>query len=80
MSSSSMTVKGQVTIPVALRERLGLRPGDKVRFDEEGGRILLTPLDSRVESVFGLVKARKSASLEDMDAAIAAARGRRARR
>jgi AbrB family looped-hinge helix DNA binding protein len=75
-----MTVKGQVTIPVALRERLGLRPGDKVRFDEEGGRILLTPLDSRVESVFGLVKARKSASLEDMDAAIAAARGRRARR
>jgi len=80
MSSSSMTVKGQVTIPVALRERLGLRPGDKLRFEEEGGRILLTPLDSRVESVFGLVKARKSASLEDMDAAIAAARGRRARR
>jgi AbrB family looped-hinge helix DNA binding protein len=75
-----MTVKGQVTIPVALRERLGLRPGDKLRFEEEGGRILLTPLDSRVESVFGLVKARKSASLEDMDAAIAAARGRRARR
>ena len=38
MSTSRMTAKGQITIPKALRERLGLRPGDEVEFVEvEGG-------------------------------------------
>ena len=30
-----MTTKGQVTIPVNLREKLGLIPGDRVIFEEE---------------------------------------------
>jgi antitoxin PrlF len=38
MATSRMTAKGQITIPKALRERLGLRPGDEVEFIElEGG-------------------------------------------
>jgi AbrB family looped-hinge helix DNA binding protein len=33
-----MTAKGQITIPKALRESLGLHPGDEVEFIEvEGG-------------------------------------------
>ncbi|GHF85909.1 AbrB family looped-hinge helix DNA binding protein [Amycolatopsis bartoniae] len=36
-----LTEKGQVTIPKAIRERLGLGPGDEVEFvlDEDGARI-----------------------------------------
>jgi antitoxin PrlF len=37
----SITTKGQVTVPKALRDRLGLRPGDKVEFVELDGRVEL---------------------------------------
>jgi antitoxin PrlF len=38
MATSRMTAKGQITIPKALRDRLGLLPGDEVEFVEvEGG-------------------------------------------
>jgi antitoxin PrlF len=32
--------RGQVTIPKALRERLGVRPGTTLEFSEEGGRLV----------------------------------------
>lgn len=31
-----LTVKGQVTIPKAVRDRLGLQPGDEIEFLEDG--------------------------------------------
>lgn len=37
----AITTKGQVTIPKAIRDRLGLRPGDQVEFVEADGRIEL---------------------------------------
>jgi AbrB family looped-hinge helix DNA binding protein len=39
---STMTSKGQVTIPVEMRRRLGLSPSDKVEFvmDEDDGLTL----------------------------------------
>lgn len=33
MNSSTLTIKGQVTIPKRLRDYLGLSPGDKIRFE-----------------------------------------------
>lgn len=33
--------KGRVTIPQELRDRLGLKRGDKIKFSLEGGRIRL---------------------------------------
>lgn len=37
-----MSTKGQVTIPKDVRDALGVRPGDRVRFDIEAGeRVLL---------------------------------------
>ena len=30
----TITAKGQITIPLAIRKRLGLRPGDRIEFDE----------------------------------------------
>lgn len=39
---STVTTKGQVTIPKPVRDRLGVKPGDRVAFDlDEGGQVLL---------------------------------------
>ena len=38
-----ITTKGQVTIPQAIRERLGLHANTEVEFTVERGRAVLTP-------------------------------------
>jgi antitoxin PrlF len=38
---SMLTVKGQVTIPQALRRQFNLKPGDAVEFVVEGGKLVL---------------------------------------
>lgn len=37
MTTAKVTSKGQITIPKPVRDRLGLRSGDRVDFIEEGG-------------------------------------------
>jgi AbrB family looped-hinge helix DNA binding protein len=39
-----MTTKGQVTVPKAVRDSLGLRPGDKLEFVEDDGSFRVTKL------------------------------------
>ena len=41
--SSTISSKGQVTIPIEVRHRLGLKEGDKVEFVQEEGRTFLRP-------------------------------------
>ena len=35
--------KGKITIPVEVRERLGIKEGDELKLVVEGGRIVLLP-------------------------------------
>ncbi len=41
---ATMTSKGQITIPVEVRKRLGLGQGDRVEFILEDGAAVLRPL------------------------------------
>jgi AbrB family looped-hinge helix DNA binding protein len=41
--SSTISSKGQVTVPMEVRHRLGLREGDRVEFVFEDGRTVLRP-------------------------------------
>ena len=44
MSYTSMvSSKGQVTVPIDIRRRLGLKQGDRVEFVVESGRTILRP-------------------------------------
>ncbi|HEX8814750.1 MAG TPA: AbrB/MazE/SpoVT family DNA-binding domain-containing protein [Terriglobales bacterium] len=49
--SSSMTSKGQVTVPQKIRRRLGLSAGDRVEFVIEGDKTLIRPARAR-DNVF----------------------------
>ena len=59
-SATSMTRKGQVTIPVAVRRILRLSPGDRVTFevDPETGTATIRRLQS-IRDVYGLVSPRE---------------------
>ena len=78
MLSSSVTTKGQVTIPIELREKLGIKPGDRVGFVDEGDRLVLHRQETAIEAVFGVVKASKGVTLKQMEATITTGRSRRA--
>ncbi|HEY2535998.1 MAG TPA: AbrB/MazE/SpoVT family DNA-binding domain-containing protein [Solirubrobacteraceae bacterium] len=39
---STVSEKGQITVPKLLRERLGIRPGDQLEILEEEGRLIVT--------------------------------------
>lgn len=65
--TSSVTQKGQITIPVSLRKKLNLRPGAKVYFEAEADFVKIRPARSSLESVFGSVRPlKKKVSLKKM--------------
>ena len=70
MHSSALTVKGQITIPVDIRKKLGLHPGDKIGFLIEDGHVVLFRKENNIEAAFGLVHPKTSASLQDIEDAI----------
>src|SRR4029079_15091453 len=72
---SAITIKGQATIPKAIRDHLGLKPGDRVKFfiHPDGSVVLLPKLP--VSALRGIVKARSQpVTIEEMtEAAVAGA-------
>lgn len=61
MSKSTLTSKGQITVPREIREELGLRAGDKLLFEVEDGNILLKVLKQKpLEELWGSLPARRS--------------------
>lgn len=41
MELAKITSKGQITIPVEIRKKLGLKEGDKVLFVEDGDKVII---------------------------------------
>ena len=74
MPSTTLTSKGQVTIPKAVRDELGLRVGDRIAFRVlEDGTVVVEPETVELLDLRGILKPkRKGVSVSDMDKAIRA--------
>jgi len=72
MALSTITSKGQTTIPGEIRRHLKLRPGDRVEFIvEPDGRVILVPATMDASEPKGLLApAPRPVTLEEMEAII----------
>ena len=80
MPASMITSKGQVTIPKAIRDALGVGPGDRVLFvRHEDGTVVVEPETVDVRSLRGRLSrfVTGPASVEEMNEAIAKAAAER---
>ena len=48
---TKLSTRGQVVLPSPIRRKLGLRAGDPLDAEVEGGRIVLTPSKARLQKV-----------------------------
>jgi antitoxin PrlF len=73
MPTSTMTSKGQITLPKEVREHFHLKAGDQIEFKiVPSGSVELRPLSGSIMSLFGILHrpGRRPATIEEMDAAV----------
>lgn len=83
MTTSTLTAKGQTTVPWEVREHLGLEPGDKIAYEiTPDGAVHLRAKKLKFADTAGMLArpGQRAVSIEEMDDAIAAACAERSRR
>ena len=74
MPIGTLTTKGQITIPKAIRQHLKLRTGHQVEFYvDSSGQVILRPRNKDIRSLKGIVRSphRRPVTVEEMNEAIA---------
>ena len=65
--SSSVSPKGQITIPISIRKLLRVKPKDKVVFHVDKKTVKITPVGSPLDASFGAVpKLKKPLTFKQM--------------
>jgi AbrB family looped-hinge helix DNA binding protein len=68
MHTAYVTSKGQLVVPSRLRRRYGIKPGTRINFLEENGRIILQPVTREYihgfRGIFKLKSGEKPATQE----------------
>ena len=69
---ATLTSKGQLTLPVSIRKKLHLKPGDKIElFTRNDGHIEGIPVRQSINALKGLLpKPEKAVSLDEMEQAV----------
>lgn len=72
MPTATITSKGQITIPKAVRDRLRLKAGDRVEFIlQDDDTALMVPSTVHVSELRGILPApKKKVTIEEMNRAI----------
>ena len=83
MELAKLTSKGQITLPISIRRKLGVKDGDKVAFIEQGDQIVVVNASlealMRVQQAFrGVAQEQGLESEEDVVQMIKSLRAERA--
>ena len=79
MAITTLTSKGQMTLPKAIRDRLGLKPGDAIEVIIEGRRAILIPKNLCLDDIASILPWReRTVSIDEMNEAIHEASAERA--
>lgn len=72
MTSATITSKGQTTIPKSVRDRLNLKPGDRIEFVvQDDGTATMIPATLTLRQLRALIpKPPRSLTLDEMDQTI----------
>ena len=63
---STVTRKGQVTIPMAVREKLDIAYGEKVEFAvNEQNEVVIRPVKASLDDVYGVLEKQKPAGTHE---------------
>ena len=78
MSTATVTSKGQITIPSAIRSALKVVAGDRVEFVRiADDRFEVVAATQEVTQMRGMVKAKRAVSIDEMNQAVRAKAGLR---
>lgn len=66
--SSTITSKGQATIPVSIREKLDIKPGERLLFEESELGIVLKTHSQLVNELYGSLKPKIKVKYSDKKA------------
>jgi AbrB family looped-hinge helix DNA binding protein len=72
MAIASLTSKGQLTVPISIRKKLGLHTGSQVLFlEREDGEVVIRAKKGNLMDSYGMFKSSgKPATVEEMDEAV----------
>ena len=59
MPYSTITSKGQITIPKSIRNNLNLKTGDVLAFKIEDGEIKIMPVRNPIEEAYGILSSKR---------------------
>jgi AbrB family looped-hinge helix DNA binding protein len=70
-----MTAQGRTTVPKEIRDRLDLKPGDRISWHTEGNRAALFSKKRSINELAGILHrpGQRTVALEEIDEAIAEA-------
>ncbi|HET9029472.1 MAG TPA: AbrB/MazE/SpoVT family DNA-binding domain-containing protein [Candidatus Aquilonibacter sp.] len=74
MPTTTLTTKGQLTLPKEIREALGLREGDRLDVAVEDGHVVMYPRIKRLQDLRGILpRPPRPISVEELNEGISQA-------
>jgi len=56
MTTSTLTIKGQTTIPKEIRDYLGIKPNERLAFDIKAGNVVVSRASRSIAELAGSLK------------------------